>query len=224
MGYILENMIDLRFLIQVACRAVLAVIIGIVIGSERARHGRAAGMRTHILVCLGATLTSMIGIYAQDYLSNNGDLLRLSAQVISGVGFLGAGMIILKNNNVITGLTTAAGVWTTSVIGIAIGCGFYAGAIIVSVFYLLTIILLGKFEKSRKLNEVIYIEIDDMYKTNELIESIKNSNDVNLSFHTLAPRSGFSGHLGIHLTIDTKKPFDVDKLLTMDNVVYAEIE
>ncbi len=215
---------DFEFLVKVAFRSLLAVIIGIFIGSERARHGRAAGMRTHILVCIGSALTSMVGIYAQDYLSNNGDILRLSAQVISGIGFLGAGMIILKNNNVITGLTTAAGVWTTSVIGIAIGCGFYAGAVIVAAFYMLTIILLGKFEKAKKLNEVIYIEIDDMYITNELIERIKAENNITLTFHTLAPRSGFSGHLGIHLTIDTRKPFDVQKLLKTEHIVYVEIE
>ena len=216
--------IDYYFLFQVVLRAFLAVIIGVIIGSERARHGRAAGMRTHILVCLGAALTSMVGIYAQDFLGNNGDILRLAAQVVSGIGFLGAGMIILKNNNVITGLTTAAGVWTTSVIGIAIGCGFYTGAIIVSALYLVTIILLGKFEKSKKLNEVIYIEIDDMYKTNELVEKIEKDNNIKLVFHTMPPRSGFSGNLGIHLTIDTKKPFNVEKLLEMENVVFAELE
>lgn len=216
--------IDYYFLFQVVLRAFLAVIIGVIIGSERARHGRAAGMRTHILVCLGAALTSMVGIYAQDFLGNNGDILRLAAQVVSGIGFLGAGMIILKNNNVITGLTTAAGVWTTSVIGIAIGCGFYTGAIIVSALYLVTIILLGKFEKSKKLNEVIYIEIDDMYKTNELVEKIEKENNIKLVFHTMPPRSGFSGNLGIHLTIDTKKPFNVEKLLEMENVVFAELE
>lgn len=224
MDWLFDSMIDLEFFVQVIFRAVLAVVIGIAIGSERARHGRAAGMRTHILVCLGATLTSMVGIYAQDYLGNNGDILRLSAQVISGVGFLGAGMIILKNNNVITGLTTAAGVWTTSVIGIAIGCGFYAGAVVVSVFYLMTIILLGKFEKSKKLSEVIYIEIDDMYITNKLIEQIKAEHNIAITFHTLAPRSGFHGHLGVHLTIDTKKPFNIQKLLETEHIVYAEIE
>lgn len=215
---------DYDFLIKVVFRALFAVIIGILIGSERARHGRAAGMRTHILVCIGSTLTSLIGIYAQDYLSNNGDMLRLSAQVVSGIGFLGAGMIILKNNNIITGLTTAAGVWTTSVIGIAIGCGFYSGAAIVAAFYMLTIILLGKFEKAKKLNEVIYIEIDDMYITNDLINRIKTENNIALTFHTLPPRSGFSGHLGIHITIDTKKPFSIEKLLETEHIVYAEIE
>jgi len=216
--------LDYDFLIKVIFRSLVAVIIGIFIGSERARHGRAAGMRTHILVSLGSALTSMIGIYAQNYLSNNGDILRLSAQVVSGIGFLGAGMIILKNNNIITGLTTAAGVWTTSVIGIALGLGFYSGAVIVAVFYMLTIILLGRFEKSRKLNGTIYIEIDDMYKANELIERIKSENNIALSFHTLAPKSGFARHLGIQLSLDAKKPFDIEALLKTEHIVYAEVE
>ncbi|MBQ8532901.1 MAG: MgtC/SapB family protein, partial [Clostridia bacterium] len=95
----------------------IPLIASALIGSERARHGRAAGMRTHIIVCLGSALTSMISIFVSDITGNDGDVLRISAQVISGIGFLGAGMIILKNNNVITGLTTAAGVWTTSIIG-----------------------------------------------------------------------------------------------------------
>ena len=96
---------------------------GSLIGSERARHGRAAGMRTHILVCLGACMTSMTSMYVADILGSDGDVFRIPAQVISGIGFLGAGMIILKSNNMITGLTTAAGVWTTATIGVALGYG-----------------------------------------------------------------------------------------------------
>lgn len=216
--------LDLDFLFKVVVRLLLAVVVGTVIGSERARHGRAAGMRTHILVCVGAALTSMVSIYAQQFLSNNGDVLRLSAQVISGIGFLGAGMIILKNNNVITGLTTAAGVWTTSVIGIAIGCGFYTGAVVATLFCLLTVILLGKFEKSKKITEVIYIEVDDMYLTNELVDRIREEHNLSLTFHTSAPKSGFSGHIGVYLIIDTKGQVDIKKLLETEHIVYAEVE
>lgn len=93
---------------EILLRSLAAVIIGTLIGSERMRHGRAAGMRTHILVCLGSCMTSM---YVANMPVINGDVFRIPAQVASGIGFLGAGMIILKNNNVITGLTTAAGVW-----------------------------------------------------------------------------------------------------------------
>ncbi len=139
--------------INVLIKSLLAVVIGGLIGTERAKHGRAAGMRTHVLVCLGSTLTSMTGLYVSDVLGNTGDITRMAAQVISGVGFLGAGMIILKSNNVITGLTTAAGVWTTASIGIAVGFGFYPGAIIVTTLFMGTIILFAKLEKKKNLQK-----------------------------------------------------------------------
>ena len=136
-------------IIETLVRSLAAVLIGSLIGSERARHGRAAGMRTHILVCLGSCMTAMTSVYISQTLGV-GDASRIPAQVISGIGFLGAGMIILKANNIITGLTTAAGVWTTATIGIAVGYGYYVGAIIVTVLFLATIIL---FAKSHLLNE-----------------------------------------------------------------------
>ena len=95
-------------IINTIIRSLAAVIIGGLIGSERARHGRAAGMRTHILVCLGSCMTAMTSMYVSQTLGV-GDVLRLPAQVISGIGFLGAGMIILKPNNVITGLRLRRG-------------------------------------------------------------------------------------------------------------------
>ena len=219
-----EKGIDgMEFMLQILCRSVFAVLIGIIIGSERARHGRAAGMRTHILVSLGAALTSMISIYANHFLGYNGDIFRLSAQVISGVGFLGAGMIILKNNNIITGLTTAAGVWTTSVIGIAAGCGFYFGALVITVLYMFTIILLGKLERHKQHSEVVYIEIDDMYKANDTISKIKE-NDIEFTYHFLPPKSGYQGHLGLSLLIKNRKDFDIYTLIEQEHIVFIEEE
>lgn len=148
-------------------------MIGSLIGSERARHGRAAGMRTHILVCLGACMTSMTSMYVADILGSDGDVFRIPAQVISGIGFLGAGMIILKSNNMITGLTTAAGVWTTATIGVALGYGYYIGAAVVTVLFLSTIILFARFERKRKSAEVIYVEIDDPYRVNAVLGRMK---------------------------------------------------
>ena len=213
--------LDLDFTLKVLVRSVLAVIIGILIGSERARHGRAAGMRTHILVCLGSALTSMISIYVSNA-TGSGDVLRISAQVISGIGFLGAGMIILKNNNVITGLTTAAGVWTTSIIGIAVGYGFYSGAIITTVLFLTTIILFSKLERRKKATEVIYIEIDDMYKTNSIINSVTTMLNTELSHKTMAPKSGCQGHLGINIVIEKRLNFDIERLCDIENIVFVE--
>lgn len=215
----------MEFIYKVAFRLALTVIIGVVIGSERAKHGRAAGIRTHVLVCMGAALTSLIGVYAQEYLNNNGDMMRISAQVISGIGFLGAGMIILKDNNVIMGLTTAAGVWTTAIIGIAVGCGFYAGAIISTVLLVLSLIIFARLERRRKSVEVIYVEIDDMYKANDIIEKISALIDKEFAIKVVPPKSGFQGNLGIDFIISRRLYHDITSdIRTMENVVYTEIE
>lgn len=200
------------------------MIIGALIGSERARHGRAAGMRTHILVCMGAALTSLTSIFVSDILGNNGDVLRISAQVISGIGFLGAGMIILKNNSVITGLTTAAGVWTTSIIGVSVGYGFYTGAIIATALFLITTVLFTRFEKSRRNIESIYIEIDDMYKTNHIIEELKEKIGGDFSHTIVPPKSSFQGNLGINISLEEPADFDEIKLTEIKGIVFTEKE
>jgi len=215
---------SLDVLTVVGFRSLVAVIIGCLIGSERARHGRAAGMRTHIIVCLGAALTSMISLYVSDVLGNGGDVLRISAQVISGIGFLGAGMIILKSNNVITGLTTAAGVWTTSVIGIAVGYGFYEGAIVVTALFLIAIVLFAKLERRKKAAEIIYIEIDDMYKANEIVEQVNKVLGVSFNHRMMAPKSNMSGNLGITLIIDRRLNLDIMVLKEIEHVVFVEEE
>lgn len=217
----IEFFVDWSYVLVVLLRLTLSVIIGSLIGSERARHGRAAGMRTHILVALGACLTSLMSVYVNDVVGG-GDIMRISAQVISGIGFLGAGMIILKDNNVITGLTTAAGVWTTSIIGISIGYGFYSGAIIGTILFLTAIILFAKFERRKKASEVIYIEIDDMYKTNEILKKIDDMLSTDVSYDIVAPKSGCNGHIGVHIIIEKRINFDTERILEIGNVVFTE--
>ena len=114
---------------SVIFRILLATLVGGFIGSERGSHGRAAGLRTHILVCVGAAMTTLTGVYAMVELNSIGDPMRLGAQVISGIGFLGAGTIMVRNHSHITGLTTAAGLWATACLGLAIGAGFYLAVI-----------------------------------------------------------------------------------------------
>ena len=207
-------------IINTIIRSLAAVIIGGLIGSERARHGRAAGMRTHILVCLGSCMTAMTSMYISQTLGV-GDASRIPAQVISGIGFLGAGMIILKSNNVITGLTTAAGVWTTATIGIAVGYGYYIGALIVTVLFLVTIILFAKFERHRKSAEVIYIELDNLYKVNATLAELKKYIPEAFSYQIFAPKSNHSGNVGINLVIDKRIDLDVSSLTKIENVVFA---
>ena len=163
----------------------------------------------------------MMSLFADREYGETGDILRISAQVVCGVGFLGAGMIILKNNSVITGLTTAAGIWTTSIIGIAIGYGFYIGAIAAAVFCLGSTVLLSKLEKGRKFLIVFYIEIDDMYKTNEVIDRLIGKLNVEFTYRVTAPKSGYDGHLGIDIIINKRTDIDVKTFGNMENIVYA---
>ncbi len=207
-------------LIAILIRSFLAVVIGGIIGSERAKHGRSAGMRTHILVCLGSALTAMTGYYISQY-TGTGDAFRISAQVVSGIGFLGAGMIILKNGNTVTGLTTAAGIWSTATIGIALGYGFYAGAIIVTVFFLCSTILLAKIERKNKSFEVIYVELDDVYRVNEIIDNIREKITARFTYRVQPSKTGNTNHVGIDLVFEKRIDFDLKELCQIEGVVYA---
>lgn len=208
-------------IIEALLRSITAVVIGTLIGSERMRHGRAAGMRTHILVCLGACMTSMTSMFVSDALGNNGDVFRIPAQVVSGIGFLGAGMIILKNNNMITGLTTAAGVWTTATIGVALGYGYYVGAAAVTVLFLSTIVLFARFERKRKAAEVIYIEIDNAYKVNAVLKELEREIPESFTYQIFASKSGNQGSVGLNVVIDKRIDMDVSCLSSVENIVFA---
>ena len=115
-------------IISISFRIVLAVICGGVIGAERGRAHQPAGMRTYMLVCLGSTLVMSTGQYMYNTFEA-GDPARLGAQVISGIGFLGAGSYYFRKTRV-RGLTTAAGLWTAASIGLALGIGFYSAGIL----------------------------------------------------------------------------------------------
>ena len=212
------------FIIKTAVRLLVSVVIGSLIGIEREKHGRAAGIRTHILVCLGSALTSLTSIFISEMLGASGDVFRISAQVISGIGFLGAGMIILKGDNVITGLTTAAGVWTTAIIGIAVGYGFYSGAVIATALFLSAIIFFSKLERRKKNTELVYIEVDDMYKTNEIIKNVISIIGSEISYNIVAPKSGCQGHLGIIIVIEKRLDFEIEQFCKIQNIVYAQEE
>lgn len=126
-------------------RVFLAVFIGGILGLERERKNRPAGFRTYILVCLGATLVMMTNQYVYNYYKL-GDPVRMGAQVISGIGFLGAGTIIVTGRNKITGITTAASLWAAACSGLAIGIGFYEGAVICGLVIVFVMWGLQRFE------------------------------------------------------------------------------
>lgn len=212
----------------VMIRLVLAMVFGGVLGLERGRQGRAAGMRTHILVCLGAALASMIGFYTAENLAMGNDPLRIAAQVISGIGFLGVGTILIKGRFQITGLTTAAGLWTAAAIGIALGVGFYSGAVITFVCAILTVTIVHRLEytiNKRYSRFGIYIEIKSDEYVRETIEFIKNEFTVS-DIQVTSPRSGTAGNVGVEANVYNRdfktSPEAVERVLeAKDYVVFA---
>jgi len=133
---------------QVVVRILLALVLSGAIGIEREIRHRGAGLRTHILVCVGSTLIMLTSMYVFDIYNNVAtiDPTRIAAGIVTGIGFLGAGTII-RYGEAVKGLTTAASLWVISGVGMAVGCGFYSGAITVTVLVLVVLILLRGFEK-----------------------------------------------------------------------------
>ena len=123
--------------LSVVIRLVAAFTAGTVIGLERSYKNKAAGFRTHTLVCLGASIASMVGIYLYVVMRLPADMSRIGAGVVTGLGFIGAGTIVVTSKKEVKGLTTAAGLWTTGMIGLAVGAGFYEGALIGVILVLL---------------------------------------------------------------------------------------
>lgn len=128
---------------EIAARLILALILGGLIGIERESTGRPAGFRTHILVSMGSALIMIVSAYS--FPGMHKDAARIAAQVVSGIGFLGAGTIMREGANV-RGLTTAASLWTVAGIGLTVGAGFYFAAILGTVLVVLTLVLLNQLE------------------------------------------------------------------------------
>lgn len=162
-------------MLSVALRMMFAVFCGGFVGLEREHKRRPAGYRTHILVCLGAAMTTI----TSQYLLINGwttDPARLGAQVVAGIGFIGAGTIIVTRRRKVKGLTTAAGLWVSAIIGLAIGSGYFEAGLIATFFVLFSEIVLSKIEwyissKSKNIN--IYIEYSEDESIAEIAEEIK---------------------------------------------------
>ena len=165
--------------LDVALRMALAVLCGAIIGMERERKRRPAGFRTHILICLGAAMTTLTSQYL---LLNRGlftDPARLGAQVIAGIGFIGAGTIIVTKRRQVKGLTTAAGLWASAIIGLCCGAGFYIGAAIAAALVLVAEVLLSKLEwyivsTSRIIN--VFVEYNEPEALTLVVDHLRHMN------------------------------------------------
>lgn len=161
---------------SIALRILVAIVLGGIIGLERGLKNRPAGLRTYMLVSLGACVVMLINQYTSQAFGT-GDPVRLGAQVISGIGFLGAGTIVVTSHNQIKGLTTAAGLWASACIGLAIGIGLYEVALIagLAVFLVLTVLHeCDYFMRSRTRMVDVYIELDQSVSLGKFIRSLRD--------------------------------------------------
>ena len=213
---------------SIAVRLAIALILSGIIGLERTKHGRQAGMRTHILVAVGACLASLIGVFAVEE-GFSTDPMRLGAQVVSGIGFLGAGIILIQNKSRIVGLTTSAGLWNTAVLGLALGVGFYEGALICFFISLITSLILPKIEYWFSKNDMytmVYIELANSTYVNAFYDYLRTSGCGEIhQIEIVAPRSSSQGKVGVQLTLTLPKKHSVyeleKKLCSVDGVDYA---
>lgn len=134
-------------LTAIIIRMVSALLIGTIIGVDRGMKRRGAGIKTHTLVCLGSALVMLTGQYIYIHFDAKNDIARLGAQVISGVGFLGVGTIIVTGKNQVKGLTTAAGLWACACLGLAVGIGFVEGAVVTLILVMITLKVLARIDK-----------------------------------------------------------------------------
>ena len=171
---------------ELLIRVGIAVICGGIIGIDRGRKRRPAGFRTYMLVCVGAAMTMILGEYLYcmlhnvwgpqlDYEFARIDVSRFGAQVINGIGFLGAGTIIVTGKQQVKGMTTAAGLWASACMGLCIGAGFYEAALICCVLMLFAIIVFSRLERlvlSRTRNINIFVEFESADNISDIVERI----------------------------------------------------
>lgn len=161
--------------LAVAVRIVAAVIIGGLLGLERGMKNRPAGLRTYMLVCVGSCLIMLTNQYIYQVFQT-GDPVRMGAQVVSGIGFLGAGTIVVTRRNQIKGLTTAAGLWTAAGVGLTLGIGFYEAALVggFAMFFVITVLQRmdnNMHSKSRQME--VYIELSNTVALGDFLRAVR---------------------------------------------------
>ncbi|MCR5212835.1 MAG: MgtC/SapB family protein [Eubacterium sp.] len=229
-----EFWLDLNELVKdwntgsIMARLIIAMFIGILIGLDRERKNRGAGIKTHVLVCVGAALTMLTGQYIINYFPGvSADIGRIGAQVVSGVGFLGVGTIIVTGQKHVRGLTTAAGLWATACAGIAIGIGFLEGAaiaLLIIIFNLFILDILDKWVHTHNSYYDYYFEFNNNHNISEFITFLKENNIKFTNFNLQKNGSGMGPVLTLTLQLKTKAQEDAiqEYINNKDDVIFAQ--
>lgn len=219
---------DLNFA-SIILRLTMAVIFGGIIGYGRERERRPAGLRTHILVSIGATLAMITNIYMCKIYNGYTDPTRLGAQVISGIGFLGAGTIIVTGKNKVRGLTTAAGLWACACMGLAIGAGFYSGAIIGCLFISAVTVALANIDKKinrSSRNITLYILVNSTTAASKLLQDIQSKNvkisDIEISNNNVSSNDLIGILLGLKISREVCHYDFIESITNKNEVIFLQ--
>ena len=217
-------------LLSITVRLLLTTVFAGTLGYERERHRQAAGFRTYIIVADAAALVMMTNLYIGDVFGST-DLVRMPASVITGLGFLGAGTILVTRNQEVRGLTTAAGLWAVAIIGTAFGAGFYAGGIICYAFIFLAMQVLRRVDlRIRKTQRVstVYFEMEKKSTVGQIIRQVKGHGhyiwDLNLFSETQEKSGGpVCGTFTLWVNGKTTLDEEIQALEALDGVSYMTL-
>ena len=209
----------------VLLKMLLSTLFGTVIGLERSSKNRPAGFRTHILVCLGASVAALTALYIYLDLRLPSDISRICGQVISGLGFIGAGTIIITKKMTVKGLTTAAGLWTSGIIGIAVGSGYYELGLLGTVLVLVVETWFGKLGSGIQHRPEYTVELlyNDKTSLDQVLRFCKDSRMaiVNLKIHALEDGADANYAAEVFLRGVVERDILLDRVRQMPGIVLA---
>lgn len=201
--------------LAVVLRITVAFLLGGILGLERGLKQRPAGLRTHMLVCVGACMIMLTNQYIYQVFGT-GDPVRMGAQVVSGIGFLGAGTIMVTKHSQIKGLTTAAGLWATAAVGLAAGIGFYEAALMGTVVIVLTLTVLSildsKMHKKTRCFEV-YVELEPEVSLGMFLDSVRSKGIAIEDIQMEQSREPESGHRCFMMVVITRRRLGPGELM-----------
>ena len=214
--------------LEAGLRILMAIVLGGMIGMERGLKNRPAGLRTYMLVCLGACIVMLTNQYVYEAFGV-GDPVRMGAQVVSGIGFLGAGTIIVTARTQIKGLTTAAGLWASACVGLALGIGLYAVSIMgsVAIFVILTLLHELDFRMRRSTKQVeVYVELKHNVAVGQFLDFVRDRQYEPSNLQILLENTSDNGILAFSVTLKGQKNCNHDDIVTtvktMPGIGYVE--
>lgn len=215
-------------IVSVSLRLLLSMVLGGILGIERGRKRRPAGFRTYVVVCVGSTLAMLTNQFLYEYM-NAPDPSRIGAQVVSGIGFLGAGTIIVTGHSQVKGLTTAAGLWGAAALGLAIGCGFYTGAVLGCVCFFITMKVFHAIDAYLMRNAkcmMVYVEFKDIKCISKFLNYLRSSqiSPFEMEMNRVKGQKDSTVSMITNLQLPKKKEhvIVIEKLSDLDGVTYIE--